>query len=51
MNCVYILECADKTLYTGWTNDIEKRIKANIPEQDCPLLLFILRNTKAREGL
>lgn len=29
MNCVYILECADKTLYTGWTNDIEKRIKAH----------------------
>ena len=28
---VYILECADKTLYTGWTNDLEKRIcyKAN----------------------
>ncbi len=23
---VYILECADRTLYTGWTNDIEKRI-------------------------
>jgi putative endonuclease len=24
---VYILECSDKTLYTGWTHDIEKRIK------------------------
>lgn len=24
---VYILECADTTLYTGYTNDIEKRIK------------------------
>ncbi|MES2409652.1 MAG: GIY-YIG nuclease family protein [Patescibacteria group bacterium] len=23
---VYILECADKTLYTGTTNDLEKRI-------------------------
>ena len=23
---VYILECKDKTLYTGWTNDLEKRI-------------------------
>lgn len=23
---VYILECADRTLYTGTTNDIEKRI-------------------------
>ncbi len=24
---VYIVECSDKTLYTGWTNNIEKRIK------------------------
>ena len=23
---VYIVECADGTLYTGWTNDVEKRI-------------------------
>lgn len=22
----YILECADKTYYTGWTNDLAKRI-------------------------
>jgi len=24
---VYILECADKTLYIGATNDLEKRVK------------------------
>jgi len=24
---VYILECSDKTLYTGWTNNLEKRIQ------------------------
>lgn len=24
---VYILECADKTLYTGWTRDVEKRVR------------------------
>lgn len=24
---VYILECADKTLYTGLTNDLTKRLK------------------------
>ena len=24
---IYILECSDKTLYTGWTNNIEKRIQ------------------------
>ena len=24
---VYILLCSDNTLYTGWTNDVEKRMK------------------------
>lgn len=27
-NYTYIVECSDGTLYTGWTNDIEKRLKA-----------------------
>ncbi|MCS6130751.1 GIY-YIG nuclease family protein [Clostridium botulinum] len=27
MNYVYILECSDNTFYTGWTNDLKKRIK------------------------
>ena len=26
MHYVYILKCADDTLYTGWTTDLEKRI-------------------------
>jgi putative endonuclease len=26
---VYMLECRDGTLYTGWTNDIEKRLRAH----------------------
>ena len=25
----YILVCADGTLYTGWTNDLEKRLAAH----------------------
>ena len=25
----YILECADRTLYTGWTNDLKKRLAAH----------------------
>lgn len=25
----YIVECRDKTLYTGWTTDLEKRVKAH----------------------
>ena len=29
MNYVYILKCADNSLYTGWTNNLEKRIKAH----------------------
>ncbi|MEG2929050.1 MAG: GIY-YIG nuclease family protein, partial [Oscillospiraceae bacterium] len=29
MNYVYILKCADNTLYTGWTNDLEKRIASH----------------------
>ena len=29
MNYVYILECADDSLYTGWTTDLEKRIQAH----------------------
>lgn len=29
MNYTYLLECADKTLYCGWTNDLEKRLKAH----------------------
>lgn len=29
MNYTYILECSDGSLYTGWTNDIEKRLNAH----------------------
>ena len=29
MYYVYILECCDKSLYTGYTNHLEKRIKAH----------------------
>lgn len=28
-NVTYMLECSDKTLYTGWTNNIEKRLEAH----------------------
>ncbi len=27
MNYTYILQCKDDTFYTGWTNNLEKRIK------------------------
>ena len=29
MNYVYILRCNDDSLYTGWTNNLEKRVKAH----------------------
>ncbi|MBS4930832.1 MAG: GIY-YIG nuclease family protein [Clostridiales bacterium] len=29
MNYTYIIECKDKTLYTGWTNHLQKRIKTH----------------------
>ena len=29
MNYTYILKCSDDTLYCGWTNDLEKRIKTH----------------------
>lgn len=28
-NFTYIVECSDHTLYTGWTNDLEKRMRAH----------------------
>jgi len=28
-NVTYILRCCDGTLYTGWTNDIKKRLTAH----------------------
>lgn len=29
MNYAYILKCSDNTFYTGWTNNLEKRVKAH----------------------
>ena len=29
MNWTYILRCADGSLYTGWTNDLEKRLRSH----------------------
>lgn len=29
MNYTYLLKCADRTLYCGWTNDLDKRVKAH----------------------
>lgn len=29
MDFVYMLRCGDDSLYTGWTNDLEKRLAAH----------------------
>lgn len=29
MNYTYIMECNDKTLYTGWTTNLNKRLAAH----------------------
>jgi putative endonuclease len=29
LNYTYIVRCSDGTSYTGWTNDLEKRLKAH----------------------
>ncbi|MEG2596471.1 MAG: GIY-YIG nuclease family protein [Ruthenibacterium sp.] len=29
MNYIYMLECGDKSLYTGWTTDIARRVAAH----------------------
>ena len=28
-NVTYILKCNDNSLYTGWTNDLDKRVEAH----------------------
>ena len=28
-NVVYMLRCADGTLYTGWTSDLDRRLKTH----------------------
>ena len=29
LNYTYMLKCSDGTLYTGWTNDLDKRVEAH----------------------
>ena len=44
MHYTYIVECRDKTLYTGWTTDLEKRIRRerSLPENLRPS--FVMKN-------
>ena len=29
MNYTYIVQCSDGTLYTGWTTDVERRVRTH----------------------
>lgn len=29
MNYTYIVKCADETFYTGWTTDVDRRVKCH----------------------
>ena len=43
-NYVYILQCRDNSLYTGWTNDIGKRVgMEKLKPVLFPLLAEVLR--------
>ncbi|AOZ95001.1 GIY-YIG nuclease family protein [Butyrivibrio hungatei] len=55
MNYTYIVECADGTLYCGWTNDLDKRIadhnagkgaKYTKPRLPVKLVYYETANTK-----
>lgn len=59
MNYTYILKCADGSLYTGWTNDLEKRViehnegrgaKYTKPRRPVELIYYEVFNTK-REAM
>ncbi len=44
MNYVYILKCNDDSLYTGWTNNLEKRMNEHFSKsKEC-----ILKNLKIK---
>lgn len=56
MNYTYILKCADGTLYTGWTNDLEKRLAAHntgrgakYTKPRLPVSLFYSESYETRE--
>lgn len=57
MNYTYMVKCADGTLYTGWTNCVEKRLKAhnegkperNIQGRNVRWNLYIMRDMRQKK--
>ncbi len=55
-NCTYILKCNDGSLYTGWTNDMKKRLKihnegkgAKYTRGRCPVELVYVEYFSTKE--
>lgn len=56
MNYTYIVQCSDGSLYTGWTNNIEKRINdhnsgrgAKYTKSRLPVVLTYYEEFKTKE--
>ena len=57
MNYTYMVKCADGTLYTGWTNCVEKRLKAHnegkagakYTRAKRPVNLYIMRDMRQKK--
>ena len=56
MNYTYILKCKDGSFYTGWTNNLEKRIKdhnagkgAKYTKSRCPVELVYYETFATKE--
>ena len=55
-NVTYILQCSDGTLYTGWTNNLEKRLERHNAGQGAkytrgrgPVKLMYMEEHETRE--
>ena len=55
---VYILRCRDESLYTGWTNDLEKRLEAHNSGKGakytrgrCPVTLVYSETLSTKEAV
>ena len=58
MNYTYILKCKDGSFYTGWTNNLEKRIKdhnagkgAKYTKSRCPVELVYYEKKRCDENM
>ena len=56
MNYTYILQCSDQSLYTGWTNNLEQRIKqhnagkgSRYTRSRCPVKLVYYETFETKE--